>query len=507
MDEIIFRSSQRLENVEMQVQLVSSKMKDLINAYLQQSRALIYQVWNSTKIEHMRLNMRELLNYLLAAAHDFKEKAVDVADPKRLYMFLKAFVGGRWSKREISLVCIGFLFGGLVGLTIGLSVRRKESTIRYMEAVQLNQYLGIESVAVVEDAIAPHECGDYDVLIDVKAASVQIIDAEICKGYGKTLRKILRRIFKQSSSDLPVILGRDCTGVITDLGEKIKRLEIGDEVWATVPFWSQGTLSQTVLLSENRVAKKPKNVGFEGACSIPYAGSIALSILNQAKLDVSNAEKKKIFIQGGCTPVGCLLIQILKHWKAEVVTSCCERAVPVAKALGAADIITLDTLEEFRSKIFLEHEYENNEHSNDQVDLIMLIKELELRGQQYDVIILTRNDRFNWKHLTRFCKKEKSIFSSLPPDLLSDSCGIIGRNLLSLYIKTKMIMQTILGAPLDDYDECHLCYETLNDLTHGVENGYLQNVVDKVFQPKNIEMALNHIQSSKSIGSSVITFR
>ncbi|XP_060536624.1 uncharacterized protein LOC132708352 isoform X2 [Cylas formicarius] len=407
MDEIIFRSSQRLENVEMQVQLVSSKMKDLINAYLQQSRALIYQVWNSTKIEHMRLNMRELLNYLLAAAHDFKEKAVDVADPKRLYMFLKAFVGGRWSKREISLVCIGFLFGGLVGLTIGLSVRRKESTIRYMEAVQLNQYLGIESVAVVEDAIAPHECGDYDVLIDVKAASVQIIDAEICKGYGKTLRKILRRIFKQSSSDLPVILGRDCTGVITDLGEKIKRLEIGDEVWATVPFWSQGTLSQTVLLSENRVAKKPKNVGFEGACSIPYAGSIALSILNQAKLDVSNAEKKK----------------------------------------------------------------------------------------------------FNWKHLTRFCKKEKSIFSSLPPDLLSDSCGIIGRNLLSLYIKTKMIMQTILGAPLDDYDECHLCYETLNDLTHGVENGYLQNVVDKVFQPKNIEMALNHIQSSKSIGSSVITFR
>lgn len=73
----------------------------------------------------------------------------------------------------------------------------------------------------------------------------------------------------------------------------MKRLEVGDEVWLAVPFWSQGTLCQTVLVSENRVSRKPKNIGFEGACSLPYAGSIALAALREANIDSSNASDKK----------------------------------------------------------------------------------------------------------------------------------------------------------------------------------------------------------------------
>lgn len=92
---------------------------------------------------------------------------------------------------------------------------------------------------------------------------------------------------------MPIILGRDCTGIITDIGSKVTRLEVGDEVWLTVPFWAQGTLCQSVLIQENRVARKPKNVGFEGATSLPYSGSLALSTLIEARLDSMNAEGKK----------------------------------------------------------------------------------------------------------------------------------------------------------------------------------------------------------------------
>ncbi|ERL90879.1 hypothetical protein D910_08224 [Dendroctonus ponderosae] len=88
----------------------------------------------------------------------------------------------------------------------------------------------------------------------------------------------------QSSSDLPVFLGRDCTGIITDLGRKVQRLELGDEVWVTIPFWSQGTLCQTILISEHRVGV----------------------------------------------------------WKAHITTTCHKRAVPVAKALGAREVISID---------------------------------------------------------------------------------------------------------------------------------------------------------------------
>lgn len=48
----------------------------------------------------------------------------------------------------------------------------------------------------MEDALAPYDCGDHDILVNVKAASVQPIDVEICFGYGRTLRYILGSFHK-----------------------------------------------------------------------------------------------------------------------------------------------------------------------------------------------------------------------------------------------------------------------------------------------------------------------
>lgn len=90
----------------------------------------------------------------------------------------------------------------------------------------------------------------------------------------------------------PVILGRDCSGIIVDIGKRVKRFDIGDEVWLTLPFWAQGTLCQTVLVPEKRVSKKPKTVEFEGASSLPYAGSWALAALNEAGIDEITAHNK-----------------------------------------------------------------------------------------------------------------------------------------------------------------------------------------------------------------------
>ena len=96
---------------------------------------------------------------------------------------------------------------------------------------------------------------------------------------------------------MPVTLGRDCTGIITDVGSNVRRLEIGDEVWLTVPFWHEGTMSQCVIIPEFRIGRKPKNVGFEGACSLPYAGTLALSALRQIQVDQDNAENRRYFQQ------------------------------------------------------------------------------------------------------------------------------------------------------------------------------------------------------------------
>lgn len=65
----------------------------------------------------------------------------------------------------------------------------------------------------------------------------------------------------------------------------------------------------------------------------------------------------------------------------------------------------------------------------------------------------------------------------------------------------------MLKLPVNNFDETHLCYATLDRLTEFVENNQVQTVVDKIFHPQDIEMALHHIQSHQAIGSTIITFR
>lgn len=279
----------------------------------------------------------------------------------------------------------------------------------------------------MENARAPDVCTDNEVIINVKSASIHVIDAQICNGYGKTLRKILQRIYQKGKRGLPVTLGRDCTGIITDIGSNVKRLEVGDEVWLSVPFWAEGTLSQSVVVPEFRIGRKPKNIGYEGACSLPYAGTLALNALKETETRQENAQNKKFLVIGGCTPVGCVLVQILRYWKAHVTTTCTKRAMPVAKALGADEIIVFpENINESESGLKLPHEC-----------ISAFLKDLELR-EKFDCVVLTRNCDLKLKDLESFGRK---VVGTVAQELYSDSCGFIGETLLRSFIYLKSVLE------------------------------------------------------------------
>lgn len=50
------------------------------------------------------------------------------------------------SRREITLACAGFVVGGLIGVAVGLAVRKSKPEVRYMEAIQISHYLGPEVI-------------------------------------------------------------------------------------------------------------------------------------------------------------------------------------------------------------------------------------------------------------------------------------------------------------------------------------------------------------------------
>jgi len=98
-----------------------------------------------------------------------------------------------------------------------------------------------------------------------------------------------------------------------------------------------------MVASERYIAKKPRGIGFEGAASLPYSGSIAWdAVVNKAGLSRHNARGKRILVHCGSCPVGCIIIQLVRLWGAHVTVTCPERARFVCETLGSDDVIVFE---------------------------------------------------------------------------------------------------------------------------------------------------------------------
>lgn len=57
-------------------------------------------------------------------------------------------------------------------------------------------------------------------------------------------------------TELPLVLGRACSGVVEGVGKGIKSsLEIGDEVWLASPWYESGLASEVVVAPESRIGR------------------------------------------------------------------------------------------------------------------------------------------------------------------------------------------------------------------------------------------------------------
>merc|ERR1719195_1907886 len=109
-----------------------------------------------------------------------------------------------------------------------------------MRAAALSSYDGVTAVSlqIVE---VPAIVKETEVLIEVRAASLDPVDLKVCHGYGRGLRDLVNRYNPNvSTNNFPVILGRDGTGVVSQLGSEVTNLRDGDKVWFVVPACLQG---------------------------------------------------------------------------------------------------------------------------------------------------------------------------------------------------------------------------------------------------------------------------
>jgi NADPH:quinone reductase-like Zn-dependent oxidoreductase len=144
------------------------------------------------------------------------------------------------------------------------------------------------------------ELRDDDVLVQIRAASVNPLDLKIRDG---KLKPIL-------PYRLPLILGNDLAGVVVGVGSRVRRFKPGDEVYARPAQERIGTFAEFIAMNEADVAMKPENLTMEEAASIPLVGLTAWQVLvEKAKLQ----KGQKVFIHAGSGGVGTFAIQLAKH--------------------------------------------------------------------------------------------------------------------------------------------------------------------------------------------------
>ena len=193
-----------------------------------------------------------------------------------------------------------------------------------MKAVVAKRYGGPEVLAIIERP-AP-EVGPTDVLITVRAASLNPLDFKVRDGKTKLVLPLKP----------PVALGCDVAGVVAAVGPQVTKLEVGDEVFARLEKLRMGGLAEQVAAGEHVVARKPANASFEEAASIPLAALTSLQALRECAQATSG---QRVLIHAGAGGVGSLAIQIAKILGLHVTTTTSTKNIELVRLLGADEVI------------------------------------------------------------------------------------------------------------------------------------------------------------------------
>jgi NADPH:quinone reductase-like Zn-dependent oxidoreductase len=126
--------------------------------------------------------------------------------------------------------------------------------------------------------------------------------------------------------------GRSFAGTIVSVGEKVTGLTPGQEVYGT----SQGAFAEFAAADADKVARKPTNLTFGQAATVPVSAVAAI----QAVRDQANVQPgQRVLIIGASGGVGTFLVQLVKAFGGNVTAVASTTKLDLVRALGADEVI------------------------------------------------------------------------------------------------------------------------------------------------------------------------
>jgi zinc-binding alcohol dehydrogenase family protein len=172
-----------------------------------------------------------------------------------------------------------------------------------MKAIGFYQNHPINHPQALQDIELPTpELRDYDLLVEVKAVSVNPVDTKIRRG-----------------GDIPEggarIAGWDATGIVRAAGPLATRFKPGDRVWYAGDITRPGCNSELHAVDERIVGPMPASLDFADAASLPLTAITAWELLFD-RLRVQAADPTDgnvLLVVGAAGGVGSILTQLARE--------------------------------------------------------------------------------------------------------------------------------------------------------------------------------------------------
>lgn len=313
-----------------------------------------------------------------------------------------------------------------------------------MKAIILNGFGGVDNLQYTEVEKPVVNAGE--VLVQVKAISINPVDVKTRAGKG-----IAGRLKEQ----LPLILGWDIAGIVTETAENVTRFKVGDTVFGMVNFPGHGkAYAEYVAVPADQLALKPFQISFEDAAAATLAALTAWQSITQL-INVKKGDR--VLIHAAAGGVGQYAVQIAKNLGAYVIGTSSEANKDFVMGLGADEHI------DYKAQRF-----------EDVVQDIDFVFD-SIGGENIDRSL-------------QVIKKGGSIIS-IPSGLNAE----VMEKAKALGINGYQFMVTSSG---DDMDT----------IAAQLENGSLKSYVSKTFAFENMADAHLQIESGRTVGKIIVTF-
>src|SRR5437870_4214601 len=188
-----------------------------------------------------------------------------------------------------------------------------------MKAVRLLEYGG---QLVFNDVPTPTIARD-EILVKIRSTAVNHLDLVEASG---TARQIL-------PINLPWIPGHEFSGIVEQIGSDVAACAPGDAVFGTTT--GMGAYAEYLAVKAAAVARKPSNLSFEEAASVPVASQTAWQgLFTHGHLEKGQA----ILIHGGAGAVGAYAVQLAAHAGATVIATASDDEAYL-NSIGAGGVI------------------------------------------------------------------------------------------------------------------------------------------------------------------------